>query len=1579
MNKPEHRDQSSEPIAKAGSTNTQDKNSSPGISKSNIFTALLEDLNLDLTSKLTLNKARTVDNHTLNDDNLTSPNQIPDYILKNLMIVNHHAREFKLPLVTSEEDKTGKKKSDDSEDEDENEDEDVAGINPMDALIAVFHCSDYFLRRHLAIKLSACQLSVPFILPNPEKPSDDITILLSALESITKIGTGTQKVLATEHPFPVVSFIRIGKSTMSKSSLINKIMTDAIGDHDFFFHKGIKGGDAERKIVDGLVELAWYLPGGSENQTLKTEICFANLRGDAKNFKKQVKFLSKISSVFCILLPSEHPDETTRKILDEAAHFKAQIILIFDAKNQTHTEECFIDLRKKHNKKLSLITRAKKKNEHNFFKGIRELIQKHILNVKEIPFVELAFCASKLGIYLDDVEPHLKLKESVNTWLEKKAPYAKDLLKLQTHVPVLARLEREKYFPNQESNKPERIEEIYGEEMKEMEAQKKSFDSLDNGVLQFLNCIAAMDKSRQNYALCKLKHQLDKRSLAKVHSERETCQKKSNELLSEEERVNQLEEETTKWSFGLEHFTRELAQLFQHRDISNTYDYAGAAANMLLSGHSLELVDGHSLYIPLRWFEAVFTELKRKTNDAKIFVISVLGIQSSGKSTMLNTMFGLDFPVRTGRCTRGAFANLIPVSDELKTTSNFDYLLVIDTEGLRGSGYLELRKHDNKLTTFAIGVADLTIVNVFGENCSEIKEYLEIAVHAFLKMKLVNDKKAFKIVHQNVAAADATDKLTASRLKLKSDLDKMAKLAATQENCDDEFQNLNDIISFDANEDVIYLPGLLKGNPPMAPVNPEYGRAVERVKENIIIMMHSQERYKLSVSRFQERVYNLWQAMLKENFVFSFRNTIEIRAYKSLDRKYFEQSVNVMAKGMAELERKIEVAISKCITRDEFETAREKSIKDIRDEAEALAKEMEDAMEVFYEKSEDKATLEQWRENTFNKIKQQKENQVMEVIRNCKATFNHWENRQKLVIEKEQIYRDELLKKAKKFITTSADNTKDEEQCKAKFQQEWQQWIAELKIPECKERKTNVNEEMVSVLCDTNSNLNTEMTEKLKMEDFSILNFKEITPMSISQSFWFSTLKVISNLSKRISKKLSQRKCVSTAERVCDKAKERGINFAKSTSTLCVRCRPNDLKQLYSKIITIIEEESKKCDFKFNKGLKCDIVLYTFANVYEIFDRMEEDFLKKRDIRSQLDKEMRFSLEEQFMNTCRKIEKEVSAASLIVNALKKPIESHLNRTLGHAVAEKLREINKKYQTKGQFHASVLIELGKKGKFKSYIPYFEDTMYFLRLSLAILVHHDCLNEHASDITSLLKDEVEKIKKQVFAAIPTANERTKLSFWIQHFVKNCFILEIREENFPIVVDNLENIDLFEKTFCEKVTQFLGSLVERGVDSEAMEEWNPPPHEHLFNLMFGCQSCCPFCNVLCDKTGDHPETQHHSKMHLPQGLKNNENFETKMLDISICNNWIASKKGKFRNVDTCAKWHLYREYQSVNEYYKSWSIAPDPTFETSIYWQWFVATFSKELAEHFDAKEPKIPAPWKSRSFQEAEDQLRKEYQI
>ena len=149
----------------------------------------------------------------------------------------------------------------------------------------------------------------------------------------------------------------------------------------------------ERKVVDGLVELSWFLPGGSEKQTLHSEICFANLRGDVKKFQKQLAVLSEMSSVLCILLPSDYPDEQMMTILKEATNSKAKVILIFNEKRKESTKEYFNDLRSKNRGKLSLITKENKSNEYDFLQSIRENIQKNLNNVKATPLVAMASCA----------------------------------------------------------------------------------------------------------------------------------------------------------------------------------------------------------------------------------------------------------------------------------------------------------------------------------------------------------------------------------------------------------------------------------------------------------------------------------------------------------------------------------------------------------------------------------------------------------------------------------------------------------------------------------------------------------------------------------------------------------------------------------------------------------------------------------------------------------------------------------------------------------------------------------------------------------------------------------------------------------------------------------------------------------------------------------------------------------------------------------------------------------------------------------------------------------------------------------
>ena len=103
-------------------------------------------------------------------------------------------------------------------------------------------------------------------------------------------------------------------------------------------------------------------------------------------------------------------------------------------------------------------------------------------------------------------------------------------------------------------------------------------------------------------------------------------------------------------------------------------------------------------------------------------------------------MFGVQFAVSAGRCTRGTYFQLLKLDDKLSTETNCDYVLVIDTEGLRAPELSDqdTQQHDNELATLVIGLASVTIINIFGEVSADIDDILQTTVHAFIRMKKVS-------------------------------------------------------------------------------------------------------------------------------------------------------------------------------------------------------------------------------------------------------------------------------------------------------------------------------------------------------------------------------------------------------------------------------------------------------------------------------------------------------------------------------------------------------------------------------------------------------------------------------------------------------------------------------------------------------------------------------------------------------------------------------------------------------------------------------------------------------------------------
>ena len=213
-----------------------------------------------------------------------------------------------------------------------------------------------------------------------------------------------------------------------------------------------------------------------------------------------------------------------------------------------------------------------------------------------------------------------------------------------------------------------------------------------------------------------------------------------------EQELHQAEMKISAATCGLEHLLPEMAQMYDVATLLNQGQKVQSpnmsrlptiVAHLLLEGHPTELMDGDHGVLPLAWIKDVFNSLAHLIDrDKKVFVLSIMGIQNSGKSTLLNTMFGLQFAVSAGRCSRGIYAQLLPTTKA--SNLPFDYMLVLDSEGMRAQGVSHNLEYDNEMATLVIGLADLTLINIKGESMAEVKDILQIVVRTFLRMNLAD-------------------------------------------------------------------------------------------------------------------------------------------------------------------------------------------------------------------------------------------------------------------------------------------------------------------------------------------------------------------------------------------------------------------------------------------------------------------------------------------------------------------------------------------------------------------------------------------------------------------------------------------------------------------------------------------------------------------------------------------------------------------------------------------------------------------------------------------------------------------------
>ena len=252
-----------------------------------------------------------------------------------------------------------------------------------------------------------------------------------------------------------------------------------------------------------------------------------------------------------------------------------------------------------------------------------------------------------------------------------------------------------------------------------------------------------------------LKELSSKEKKGNVEEEKKNEEGHSLNMSEKQEKLKQINDEIDKRSVSIEVFWRELMALYNYNEEQVTkvigVDPVEKIEAFLERGEPFELIDGDNLQFNENLLKKLFARLK-----GKMCTISVLGPQSSGKSTLLNYLFGCQFMSSVGRCTRGIYLSILRIKNP-----QYQYLMILDTEGLQSVEKND-DEFDRKITLFCLAVSQIIIVNVKGDLHLPMKSLLEIctlSLHELNKAK-INEPSVYFAFNQNPPTKDKSPFMT---------------------------------------------------------------------------------------------------------------------------------------------------------------------------------------------------------------------------------------------------------------------------------------------------------------------------------------------------------------------------------------------------------------------------------------------------------------------------------------------------------------------------------------------------------------------------------------------------------------------------------------------------------------------------------------------------------------------------------------------------------------------------------------------------------------------------------------------------
>lgn len=908
-------------------------------------------------------------------------------------------------------------------------------------------------------------------------------------------------------------------------------------------------------------------------------------------------------------------------------------------------------------------------------------------------------------------------------------------------------------------------------------------------------------------------------------------------------------------SLSLEHFLCEIGLIFElgyisaggkSKDVSRL---PGVAADLLLYGVPLILMDGDTSTVPICWLGCVFAELKRclSQEHCRMRILTSLGVHHARNAEVLSALFAVTFP--GGRTTKGVYMLIFSVPDQLKGDMGCDFLLLIDVEGLSSGETKTTSNHE--LATVAAGLSDILLLNISPHASNELEGNIALIVNALLCIKECGSMPFCQLLLQGEGIHSI---LQASQLKHVFDV------------LQNKSPSLPGDLCAQATSCVTAVKGPWQNMSLAENVDLHYSRDVLKLKQKLFGALGkcAATTKAAGVPEFMGRLCSIWDAVRVESFSTGLQNSELALEFTSLCTEFSQWQdcfLEHVERWLSRTRKTIFATKANNVMHSSFV---DEATEEVKTEAEKLKLKVE-----AYFTDHDLLKNTVFKPVLLGNVEHLQE-QVIQDLKERLMAINETHCSSTQLQTFETLLENQTQSKLQAMIESTKSNQGllQDAQLEAMFEGMWIHILSKFDF-----RPSETQDISVRVKNVLRENLMSRGLQK-HLKKIEVIGQNQL-PDNQNQKFYIhdehfgyrSRLKHMFEDNNRLQKLEAQQLACNIIQQYEQFVEEKSLF-------------PTEFSECYIKdLLENIERSLKDKAIEIRSAFEVDLKIFLCHAACQDFQQLHDRYAKDRELLQHISANKSVYLAE-FIYKFRKMDQcHRTARAFTLMVFRPTILNYVHRNLAMRIADEVRGQAPRYQSQNAFHQSLLEELIGEDAFENFLEYLRsfDDFRLRRLQETVAAYLS----RSNNLITWRQQRLGEIVGMMAAAVSEAAEGTAgvLTDAKPLLERVCLTLELDGDVeviraaldgplFSIIV----KWDYFVTCLLELLAVMRLELAQEFSENtdvaQLLQKQPVQPHEYLLMRVEGCEKCCPLCRTPCEVEVKGHKV-HRATLHRPIGM--------------------------------------------------------------------------------------------------------------